>query len=489
MKEKDTPSLIIQTTPKTTNQAPTQAPIVTATENINQAETNKENAQAEEDEFINIFCTPLIEIILFIIDSGCSKHITGNLKLLTKYVEKFLGLNHNLFSVGQFYDADLEVAFWKSTCYICDLKGNDLLIGSCGTDLYSIALQDTSTPNPICLMAKVTSSEAWLWHRHLSRLNFDTINLLLKNDIVIGLPKLKFIKDHLCSSCELGKAKQKSFHIKTTSSSKRRLQILHTDLCGPMRVESFNGKKYVLVIVDDYSKYTWTHILRSKDETTEVLIGFLGLVQRGLHAQVRTVRTNKGTKFLNKTLHTYFAKEDVWESLDRPLCKNVINMKWLWKNNRNEENTVIRNIARLVAKGYGQKEGINFKESFAPVARLEAVWLFIAYVAHKSFPVYQMDVKTTFLYSPLKEEVYVNQLDGFIDLHHPDQVYRLKKALYGLKKLQERDGFIDLHHPDQVYRLKKALYGLKKLQERGGDKLGSWSSKKQDCTSMSSAEA
>ncbi|GJW96680.1 retrovirus-related pol polyprotein from transposon TNT 1-94 [Tanacetum coccineum] len=224
------------------------------------------------------------------------------------YVE---GLNHNLFSVGQFCDADLEVAFQKSTCYIRDLKGNDLLTGSRGTDLYSITLQDTSTPNPICLMAKASSSQAWLWHRRLSHLNFDTINFLSKNDIVIGLPKLKFIKDHLCSSCELGKAKRKSFQTKTTPSSKRRLEILHMDLCGPMRVESFNGKKYILVIVDDYSIYTWTHFLRSKDETPQVLIDFLKPVQRGLHAQVRTVRTDKGTEFLNKTLHQYFAQEGI----------------------------------------------------------------------------------------------------------------------------------------------------------------------------------
>ncbi|GKD28456.1 retrovirus-related pol polyprotein from transposon TNT 1-94, partial [Tanacetum coccineum] len=158
------------------------------------------------------------------------------------------GLNHNLFFVGQFCDADLEVAFWKSACYIRDFKGNDLLTGSRGTNIYSITLQDTSTPNPICLMAKASSSQAWLWHRCLSHLNFDTINLLSKYDIVTGLPKLKFVKDHLCYSCELGKAKRKSFKTKITPSSKRRLQILHMDLCGPMRVESFNVKKYVLNI-------------------------------------------------------------------------------------------------------------------------------------------------------------------------------------------------------------------------------------------------
>nr|GEX03570.1 integrase, catalytic region, zinc finger, CCHC-type, peptidase aspartic, catalytic [Tanacetum cinerariifolium] len=163
----------------------------------------------------------------------CSKHMTGNLKLLTNFMEKFLGtvkfkndqiapilgygdliqgpvtikrdnyvkgLKHNLFSVDQFCDVDLEVAFRKSTCYIRNLKENDLLTGSRGTDLYSITIQDTSSPNLICLMAKATSSQVCLWHHRISHLNFDTINLLSKNDIVIGIPKLKFIKDHLCSS-------------------------------------------------------------------------------------------------------------------------------------------------------------------------------------------------------------------------------------------------------------------------------------------------
>nr|GEW03859.1 retrovirus-related Pol polyprotein from transposon TNT 1-94 [Tanacetum cinerariifolium] len=136
---------------------------------------------------------------------------------------------------------------------------------------------------------------------------------------------------------------------------------------------------------------------------------------------------------MQEELHQ-FDRLDVWELVDRPLYTNVINMKWLWKNKRDEENTVIRNKSRLVAKGYAQKEGVAFEESFAPVAQLEAVRLFIVYVAHKSFIVYQMDVKTSFLYGPLKEEVYVNQPDGFVDPYHPDKVYRLKKALYGLKQ-------------------------------------------------------
>ncbi|GJV51899.1 retrovirus-related pol polyprotein from transposon TNT 1-94 [Tanacetum coccineum] len=180
------------------------------------------------------------------------------------YVE---GLNHNPFSVGQFCDADLEVAFRKSTCFLRDLQGNDLLTGNRGSNLYIISLQETTSSTLICLMAKTSPTQAWLWHRRLSHLNFDYINLLLKKDVVIGLPKLKYVKDQLCSSFEVSKVKKISFKTKTIPSSKGRLNSLHMELCGPMRIASINGNKYILVIVDDYSRYTWTIFLRSKDET------------------------------------------------------------------------------------------------------------------------------------------------------------------------------------------------------------------------------
>ncbi|GJY84958.1 retrovirus-related pol polyprotein from transposon TNT 1-94 [Tanacetum coccineum] len=286
----------------------------------------------------------IVQLILFIVDSGCTKHMTGNLKLLCNFVEKFLGtvrfgndqfapilgygdliqgnvtikrvyyvegLNHNLFSVGQFCDADLEVAFRKSTCFVRDLQGNDLLTGNRGTDLYTISLQETTSSTPICFMAKASPTQAWLWHRRLSHLNFDYITLLSKKDIVTGLPKLKYVKDQLCSSCEMSKAKISSFKLKDVPSSKGRLNLLHMDLCGPMRVASINGKNYILVIVDDYSRYSWTLFLRSKDETPEVLKDFLTMIQRNLQAQVISVRTDRGTEFLNKTLHAYFKEEGI----------------------------------------------------------------------------------------------------------------------------------------------------------------------------------
>nr|GEZ33634.1 retrovirus-related Pol polyprotein from transposon TNT 1-94 [Tanacetum cinerariifolium] len=242
------------------------------------------------------------QLILFIVDYGCTKHMTGNLNLLCNFVEKFLetvrfgndqfapiigygdlaqgnftinrvyyveGLNHNIFSVGQFCDPDLEVAFRKSTCFVRDLQGNDLLIGNRGSDLYIISLQKSTSSTPLCLMAKATPTQAWLWHRRISYLNFDYINLLSKKDIAVP-------------------------------SSKGRLNLLHMDLCGPMRVASMNGKKYILVIVDDYSRYTWTLFLRSKDETPEVLKDFLMMIQRNLQAPMITVRTDRDGKNLDK---------------------------------------------------------------------------------------------------------------------------------------------------------------------------------------------
>ncbi|GJU79860.1 retrovirus-related pol polyprotein from transposon TNT 1-94 [Tanacetum coccineum] len=618
-------------------------------------------------------------------------------------------------------------------------------------------------------MAKASPTQAWLWHQRLSHLNFDYINLLSKKDVVIGLPKLKYVKDQLCSSCKVSKAKRSSFKSKTVPSSKGRLNLLHMDLCGPIRVASINRKRFILVIVDDYSRYTWTLFLRSKDETPQVLKDFLIMIQRNLQALVISVRTDRGIEFLNKTLNAFFKEEGIehqtstpqtpkqngvverrnhtlveaartmlsafklplffWaeaiatacytqnrsiiipthekmayhiindrkpsikhlhifgctcyltrdgENLDKmkekgdpcilvgystqskgyrvynkrtrlivesihlrfdeikemsetsvandtsglvpqrqkasdydnpdpapdlqnvspsadttvpsqqeldllfgplydeffndgtsrvnksssptdnsiqkdtlpsthiqptsepttptnvhaeenndnqaeftnPFCTPVQEIaesssrnigtsnvhtfnqphdsEYRWTKDhpltqvrgnpskpvqtrrqlatdpemcmfaltvsivepknikdamddsawieamheelhqfdrlQDEDQTVIRNKARLVAKGYAQEEGIDFEESFAPVARLEAVRIFVAYVAHKSFPIYQMDVKTAFLNGPLKEEVYVAQLDGFVDPDHLEKVYRLRKALYGLKQ-------------------------------------------------------
>ncbi|GJT95659.1 integrase, catalytic region, zinc finger, CCHC-type containing protein [Tanacetum coccineum] len=206
------------------------------------------------------------------------------------YVE---GLRHNLFSVGQFCDADLEVAFRKNTFFIRNLEGVDLLSGSRDTNLYTISLDDMLKTFPICLLLKASKTKSWLWHRRLSHLNFGTLNKLAKDGLARGIPKLKFQKDHLCLVCTLGKSKKSSHQPKAEDTNQEKLYLLHMDLCGPMRVESINRKKYILVIVDDYSRFTWVKFLRSKDEALDSIIKCIKNIQVRLNVIVRNVRTEE----------------------------------------------------------------------------------------------------------------------------------------------------------------------------------------------------
>ncbi|GKB10729.1 retrovirus-related pol polyprotein from transposon TNT 1-94 [Tanacetum coccineum] len=129
-----------------------------------------------------------------------------------------------------------------------------------------------------------------------------------------------------------------------------------------------------------------------------------------------------------------FDRLEVWELVPRPVYVMVIGLKWIYRVKLDEYGDVLKNKARLVAKGYRQEEGIDFEELFAPVARIEAIRIFIANVASKNMVIYQMDVKTAFLNGDLQEEVFISQPVGFEDPEHPTHIYRLKKALYGLKQ-------------------------------------------------------
>nr|GFC66849.1 retrovirus-related Pol polyprotein from transposon TNT 1-94 [Tanacetum cinerariifolium] len=129
-----------------------------------------------------------------------------------------------------------------------------------------------------------------------------------------------------------------------------------------------------------------------------------------------------------------FERLEVWELVPRPDQVMVITLKWIYKVKLDELGGILKNKARLVTRGYRQEEGVDFEESFFPVARLEAIWIFLTYAAHRNMVVYQMDMKTAFLNGNLREEVYVSQLDGLVDPDNPNHVYKLKKALYGLKQ-------------------------------------------------------
>ncbi|GKC68437.1 retrovirus-related pol polyprotein from transposon TNT 1-94 [Tanacetum coccineum] len=160
--------------------------------------------------------------------------------------------------------------------------------------------------SPICLLSKASKNKSWLWHHRLNHLNFGTLNDLARKDLVRGLTRLRFEKDHLCSACQLGKIRKATYKPKTINTIMEVLHTLHMDLCGPLRVQSINGKKYILVIVDDYSMFTWVKFLRSMDETPAFMINLLKQLQVGLNKNVRFMRTNNGTEFVNKDLTDYY---------------------------------------------------------------------------------------------------------------------------------------------------------------------------------------
>ncbi|GJW95876.1 retrovirus-related pol polyprotein from transposon TNT 1-94 [Tanacetum coccineum] len=271
------------------------------------------------------------------------------------------------------------------------------------------------------------------------------------------------------------KIKKESHPHKPKPSTNEKLQMLHMDLGGPMRVESINKKRYILIIVDDYSCFTWVKFLRKKDEAPKNIIKFLKQAQVSLNAIVRYLRTDNGAEFLNKTLRNYteddgithhssiapkaelknykeamdescwieamqeeiyeFEQLEVWELVPKLDKAMIISLKWIFKVKLDEYGTVLKNKAWLVAK---------------------------AYVEHKNMVVFQMDVKTAFLNGILKEEVYVSQPKGFVNQDHPNHVFRLKKVLYGVKQAPlacPRGSFID-QSKYALEMLKK--YGLEK---------------------------
>ncbi|GJZ46993.1 retrovirus-related pol polyprotein from transposon TNT 1-94 [Tanacetum coccineum] len=297
----------------TTTEAPLRKPVVLDNETSKPAVTLVYSRKPRNSKTnVPVSKSKVVQIILWYLDSSCSKHMTRDRSQLTNFVNKILGtvkfgndhvakileygdyhignvtisrvyymegLGHNLFSVGQFCDSNLEVAFCQHTCFIRNLEGVDLLTGSRGNNLYTLSLGDMMASSPIS-----------------------------RHGLVRGLPKLKFEKDHLCSACAMGKSKKKPHKPKSEDTNQEKLYLLHMDLCGPMRVASVNGKKYILVIVDDYSRFTWVKFLWSKDEALDFIIKFLKMIQLRLKVHVRRIKTDNRTEFVNQTLREYYEK-------------------------------------------------------------------------------------------------------------------------------------------------------------------------------------
>nr|GEX72341.1 hypothetical protein [Tanacetum cinerariifolium] len=246
--------------------------------------------------------TLVVQIVLWYLDSECSKHMTRDRSQLINFVQKFLGLRHNLFSVGQFCDSDLKVAFRQHTCFLQNLEGVDLLTGSRGNNLYTLSPGD-----------------------------------MMAQGLVRCLPKLKFEKDHLCSVCAMGKSKKKSYKPKSEDTNQGKLYLLHMDLYVPMRVENVNEKKYIIVIVDDYSRFTWVKCLRSKDEALNFIIKFLKMIQVRLKVPVHRIQTNNEIEFVNQTLREYHEQQNiVVERRNRTLIESARTIALCYPTNDSE---------------------------------------------------------------------------------------------------------------------------------------------------------
>nr|GEX60882.1 retrovirus-related Pol polyprotein from transposon TNT 1-94 [Tanacetum cinerariifolium] len=426
----------------------------------------------------------IVQLILFIVDSGCTKHMTGNLKLLCNFVEKFLGTVR--FGNDQF----------APILGYGDL-GNDLLVGNHGSDLYTISLQESTSSTPLYLMAKATPTQAWLRHQRLLHFNFDYINLLSKKNIMIGLPKLKDGKN-------LDKMKKKEDQCilvgYSTQSKGYRVYNKRTRMIVESIYIRFDEIKEVLETsvanntsglvpqrqkASDYDNpdpvpqrqavYSLADADAPSQQELDLLFGPLydEFFNAGSNPLTNIQSTSAPSTHIN--VHAEENNNDQAEEREQlqdaeftnPLCAltqdvaessshNIGNLnfptfnqpqvsEYRWTKDHSLEQ-VRGNPSRPVqtrrqlatdpemSKGYAQEEGIDFEESFALVARLEVVQIFIAYAAHMSFPIFQMDVKTAFLNGPLKEEVYVAQPNGFVDPDHPEKVYCLRKALYRLKE-------------------------------------------------------
>nr|GFA98755.1 retrovirus-related Pol polyprotein from transposon TNT 1-94 [Tanacetum cinerariifolium] len=385
-----TTPLTNHTTPAPSCQILTIAPTVISSENINQAELHAENDQVTNDEFINIFLTPVQDQW-----ETSSRHVDSS----------------NMHTFYQRYPSEHR---WTKDHPLEQVIGNP-------SQSTMASVQISSDLAPECQTVA-------LEHDSLSPGRKCQENVSHGDKTGITSNELDLLFSPMFDELLNGSSKMTSL---STYSQPRCKTPMHTFYQRYPSEHRWTKDHPLEQVIRNPSQSIRTR--RQLESDAEICM-FALTVSRTEPKNIKEAMADSAwIESMQEELYQ-FDRLDVWELVDRPLWTNVINLKWLWKNKRDEENTVIRNKSRLVAKGYAQKEGVDFEESFAPVARLEAVRWFITYAAHKSFTIYQMDVKTAFLYGPLKEEVYVNQPDGFVDPYHPDKVYRLKKALYGLKQ-------------------------------------------------------
>nr|GEX18861.1 retrovirus-related Pol polyprotein from transposon TNT 1-94 [Tanacetum cinerariifolium] len=407
-----------------------------------------------------------------------SKHMTEDRSRLMNFMKKFIGtvrfrndhfgaiigygdyvigdndvegLGHNLFSVRQFCDSDLEVVFRKHSCYVRDVNGVNLIKANRGTNLYIIPVEDMTKSSPICLLSKASKNKSWLWHHRLNHLNFGTINDLARKDLVRGLPStglepilltprqisLGLVPDPIPAApyvppinkdleilfqpmfdefFEPPDAQSTSY---SPSSSVVQPPISHQGVVARPTIEDnpfaqADNDPFVNVFALEPSFDESSSRDVSSAESTQVIYPYNHLRKWSKdhpldNSNPRMLGMDEACWFeaMQEEIHE-FDPLQVWELVPKPYCVMIIALKWIYKVKLDEYGDVLKNTTRLVVKGYQQDKGIDFEESFAPVSRIEAIRIFIANAASKNMIIYQMDFKTIFLNGELKEKVYIN---------------------------------------------------------------------------------
>ena len=240
----------------------------------------------------------------------------GNLPSISDvlYVE---GLTHNLLSISQLSDSGYDIIFNQKSCRAVSQKdGSVLFNGSRRNNVYKINLSELKDQNVKCLLT--VSDEQWVWHRRLGHVSMRKISQINKLNLVRGLPNLKFSSDALCEACQKGKFSKSSFKAKKIVSTARPLELLHIDLFGPVKTASIRGKKYGLVIVDDFSRWTWVKFLKHKDESYSVFADFCNQVQNEKDFKIVKVRSDHGGEFENKFFEKYFSENGILHDFSCP---------------------------------------------------------------------------------------------------------------------------------------------------------------------------
>nr|GEY25839.1 hypothetical protein [Tanacetum cinerariifolium] len=442
--------------------------------------------------------------------------MTGNRAMLTNFVEKFLGtvrfgnndftmiagygdvvigsmtikkvyyvegLGHNIFSVGQFCDKGLEVAFRKSTCFVRTEDGVDLLTGVRWSNLYTIAHNKVESNSSTCLLAKDSSSKIFNpLVSQVSETSKKDLEDLFQNFYDEYFDSSNIMKSSATnvetSNVEIPSNEEEVFHESSESFQEESSSFSLIDdvnqCLEEVAVPSLNTQSDSNNMVPNVDEASTSHNVFNKrlknayfDASTSfhdpsnvhtfyqpyphekkwtkdhLLHKIISNPKSSVHTRGQLANTCFFSCLLSsiEPVNVAEALRDAdWvsamqeELVPRTEGKTIIKTKWIFKNKKDESNLVIRNKARLVAVGYSQQKGIDYDETFAPVAQIEATRLFLAFTAHKDFTVFQIDVKTSFLNGIIKEEVYVGQTAGFVSKQYPHHVYALDKTFYGLKQ-------------------------------------------------------